>query len=160
MHNTTGNDNNVIIVDNNDIPNSSNVNPYSISGDPNSCIEISSVPNSNDSVGRVNYYGSAVSATLPSASPVDSEMSAVSDPCKRPLSDASSSEEPTGEFSTDSSGSAPATRTRLGSKISDSVLALASKSRLGANKKVAKKPLGHLPAGVVSANRLLPHPKC
>ena len=154
MHNTTSSDNNVIVVDNN-IPNSSNGNPNSICGAPNSRIDLSSVsnsndlPNSNDSVGGANYYGSAV----------DSEMSVASDPRKRPLSDASSSEEPIGEFSTDSSGPAPATRSRLGSKLSDSVLALASKSRLGANKKVAKKPLGHLPAGVVSANRLLPRPK-
>lgn len=108
---------------------------------------------------HVNHYGSAVAAS--SSDPpvlVDAEMSVGPDPRKRPLSDVSSSEEPIGEFSSDSSNSAPAAKSRLGLKLADSVLAVASKSKIPI-KKAAKKPKGHLPAGVVYATRLLSRPK-
>jgi len=107
---------------------------------------------------NVNYYGSAVSAT-PSSVLVDCEMAIAADPRKRPLPDTSSSEEPIGEFSSDSVDVPPASKSKSSSRSSDSVLALASKSKIGANKKSTKKSMGHLPTGVVSASRLLSRPK-
>lgn len=147
-NNIIGSDN--VVISNND--NSLNADPNSNSnGSGPNLGGISSVPNSN-----INYYGSAVSAT-PLDSPADCEMSVVSGlQSKRPLSEVSSSEDPIGEFSSDPPDSALAAKSRLG-RISDSVLALSSKSK-GANKRT-KKNVGHLPAGVASASRLLPRPK-
>lgn len=149
-NNIIGSDN--VVISNNDNPNSFNADPNSNSnGSGPNLGGISSVPNSN-----INYYGSAVSAT-PLDSPADCEMSVVSGlQSKRPLSEVSSSEDPIGEFSSDPPDSALAAKSRLG-RISDSVLALSSKSK-GANKRT-KKNVGHLPAGVASASRLLPRPK-
>ena len=151
------NENDGIINNDSNLINSSDNND-SVTGDV-----ISPVPNSSDnlvgSVGcDINYYGSVVSAT-PSDPPVDAEMSEASDPFKRLLSDVSSSEEPIGEFSSDAPDSAPASQSRFSSKRSDSILAVASKSKVGANKRVARKPKGHLPEGVVSVNRLLSRSK-
>lgn len=113
--------------------------------------------NVSDNDNNVNYYGSAVSAT-PFPGPVNSQMAVVTDPRKRLLSDASSSEEPIGEFSSDLADLPSASKLKPGS-ISNSFLALASKSKIGANKKSAKKSMGHLPAGVVSVSHLLARPK-
>ena len=51
-----------------------------------------------------------------------------------------------------------ASKSTSGSCITDSVLALSSKSK-GANKKSAKKCMGHLPAGLASASRMFTRSK-
>ena len=111
----------------------------------------------------------------PLSGPVDSEMAVAADPRKRLLSD-SSSEVSIGEFSSDpavlppapnpkpgskskpGSGLPLASKSTSGSSVTDSVLALSSKSK-GANKKSAKKSMGHLPAGLASASQMFTRSK-